>query len=332
MSSKPIQQYLEYFGKIPSRGDFVRSNRNPQLLHTLDQWLSRSMEMLAEEPRWKLIYDQISPLHFAFLGSHSKIAVAGHLVASGDASTRRFPFIAAAAFEVLQPMHFITRSPLALARLWAQAQAKTAPLLGQQEPAGALHSLSETLVTVDVGAPDSPHDGTFSDFLDHQTLDGLTLMLQRASGTATITPRRTLLALGILLKPLIGVAQPRVEKGLSLPLPTDPLYRSLVASFWLELCGPFISRADFEIAIILTRIDGRDRLIVGLDGGSARTLHSVFDPQAYLTQNIDIDDPEWVDDQARADPALGKLVSYLDQPQLSLRMAADTFREVFTGE
>ncbi|MCP1117288.1 type VI secretion system protein ImpM [Robbsia andropogonis] len=330
--SKAIQQHLEYFGKLPSRGDFVRSARNPQLLNTLDQWLSRTMEMMAEDPRWKLVYDTIAPLHFAFLGSHSKIAVAGHLAASGDASQRRFPFIVAAAFEVQHPMHFQTRSPLALARLWARAEAHMTPLLGPQDPAGALQNLADTLVTVDVTGPGSPHDGTFDDFLDHQTLEGLTTMLKAASGGAAVNPRRTLLALGILLKPLIGNTTPRVEKGLSLPLPTDPLYRSLVAVLWLELCAPFVSRADFEVAIVMTRIQGRDRLIIGLDGGSARTLHSVFDPQAYMTQNIDIDDPEWVDDQARADSSLTKLVSYLDQPQLSLRVAVDTFREVFTGE
>jgi type VI secretion system protein ImpM len=70
---------------------------------------------------------------------------------------------------------------------------------------------------------------------------------------------------------------------------------------------------------------------VGFNGASAKTLHSVVDPQAYAAHNIDIDDPEWIDAHAQNDHGISKLVSYLDQPQLSLRVAIDTFREVFIG-
>jgi len=66
-------------------------------------------------------------------------------------------------------------------------------------------------------------------------------------------------------------------------------------------------------------------------GASAKTLHSVMDPQAYAAHNIDIDDPEWIDDHAQNEHGISKLVSYLEQPQLSLRIAIDTFREAFVG-
>ncbi len=124
----------------------------------------------------------------------------------------------------------------------------------------------------------------------------------------------------------------RLEKGLTLPLPADPLYRSLVASFWLELVSRFLQRADFELSLFLGRINGAERLVIGFNGASSRTLHSIISPLAYAEQNINIDDPEWVDQHVSTEYGMGKFVSYLDQPQLSLRVAVDTFREVFIGE
>lgn len=326
--SRTVNARLEYFGKLPSRGDFVRSTGNPQLLRTLDHWLSKAMELMADDPRWKLVYDGVEPMHFAFLGSRSAIAVAGHLAASADASSRRFPFIAATTLDVEEPLMFLARSPLALARLWSHAAAHVQPLLRADASAG-LQALNESSLILDVSGQGSAHDGTFADFLHHQTLGGLEQLMQACGPQVAV--RRIMLALGMLLAPLMRSAASRAEKGLSLPLPVDPFYRTLAAAFWMDLIAPFLSKADFETAIFLATIDGGARLVVGLDGGAAQTLRGMFDRQAYAEQFIVLDDPDWVDEQARGDARLTKLLSYLEQPSLSLRIAVDTFREAFIG-
>ncbi|WP_205170818.1 type VI secretion system-associated protein TagF, partial [Burkholderia sp. LMG 13014] len=84
--TQTVQAQIAYFGKIPSRGDFVKSPHNPQLLQTLDHWIAQALELLAEDPRWKLVYEDAKPMHFAFLGSRSRLAIAGHMVASHDVS------------------------------------------------------------------------------------------------------------------------------------------------------------------------------------------------------------------------------------------------------
>lgn len=193
-----------------------------------------------------------------------------------------------------------------------------------------LRLLAESQHDVETGAGAQTYDASFSDFIDFQTVAGLEQML-RAEGH-TIRLRRTLLALGTLLQPVMSSGSSRLEKGLTLPLPADPLYRSLVASFWLELVSRFLQRADFELSLFLGRINGAERLVIGFNGASSRTLHSIISPLAYAEQNINIDDPEWVDQHVSTEYGMGKFVSYLDQPQLSLRVAVDTFREVFIGE
>lgn len=319
---------LAYFGKIPSRGDFVKSTHNPQLLQTLDRWVAQAMELLAEDPRWKIVYDNAKPMHFAFLGSQSKLAIAGHLMVSHDISSRRFPLIAATALEVERPLAFLARSPLAFARLWSRAATQMRELTDCAEPSAALQALGDTQVSIDVGYSNS-HDGTFADFVEHQTLAGFEQMLL-ASGHP-VRLRGAMLALGSLLRPVMQSKSPHLERGLTLPLPNDTFYRSLVAAFWLELIAPFLARADVEVAVFIGTIAERERLIIGFNGASAKTLHSVIDPQAYAAKNIDVDDPEWIDDHAQNEHGISKLVSYLEQPQLSLRIAIDTFREAFVG-
>ena len=319
---------LGYFGKIPSRGDFVKSGHNAQLLQTLDRWVAQAMELLAENPRWKIVYENARPMHFAFLGSRSRLAIAGHMAASSDLSSRRFPFLAATALEVERPLAFLSRSPLAFARLWARAAEQMNQVSGASEPAAALQALGEMQIPIEVGT-DNPHDGTFADFVEHQTLFGLEQMLL-ASGHP-VRLRGAMLALGSLLKPVMHSGSAQLERGLTLPLPVDPFYRSLVAAFWLELVAPFVSRADFELAILIGTLAERERLVIGFNGASARTLHSVMDPQVYALHNIDIDDPEWINEQIQNEHGVSKLVSYLGQPQLSLRVCIDAFHEAFAG-
>jgi type VI secretion system protein ImpM len=327
--TQTVQAQLAYFGKIPSRGDFVKSTHNPQLLLTLDHWVAQAMELLAEDPRWKIVYENAKPMHFAFLGSQSRLAIAGHLISSHDVSSRRFPLLAATALEVERPLSFFARSPLAFARLWSRAATQMRAAYESEEPTAALQALGDTQVPIDVGVENS-HDATFSDFVEHQTLAGLEQMLLDSGHPVRL--RGAMLALGSLLRPVMLSYAPNLERGLTLPLPNDTFYRSLVATFWLELIAPFLAQADFEIAIFIGTIAERERLVIGFNGASAKTLHSVLDPQAYAAHNIDIDDPEWIDDHAQNEYGISKLVSYLEQPQLSLRTAIDTFREAFTEE
>ena len=96
-----------YFGKVPSRGDFIKGSDNPALIKTLDDWLARAMDLLASDARWKLSYDALAPLHFAIIGPRRRHAIAGHIVASSDQSSRRFPFLMMSTLEVSEPAEFV---------------------------------------------------------------------------------------------------------------------------------------------------------------------------------------------------------------------------------
>ena len=45
MSLASTHVSVGYFGKIPSRGDFVKGSGNPALVKLLDDWLARAMDL-----------------------------------------------------------------------------------------------------------------------------------------------------------------------------------------------------------------------------------------------------------------------------------------------
>ena len=322
---------VSYFGKLPSRGDFVRTADNHPLMLQLDRWAGSGIELLAGDPDWKQLYDTAAPLHFAFLGSRSRVAIAGHFQPSRDATGRRFPFLTASRLEVAQPLAFMARSPLALARLWAGLARTSRHAVESEDAREPLRELAENGVAVSADA--SVYDAPFNDFLDMQDVGSLQGLL-RDSGHARLQLRWTLPALGLLLQPLLAGGATRIDKAVALPLPRDALYRPLVASLWLDLLAAFTARADFELAVLLREggpVEPAPQLIVGFNGADGRTLQAALDPRVAAEHVIRIDDAEWVADQVPGDYALNRLVSYLERDDLSLRMARAVFAETFLG-
>lgn len=317
---------VAYFGKLPSRGDFVKASDNKGLVDILDAWLSQAMDLLNTDPRWKIAYDAVAPLHFAFIGPRRHRAIAGHIVASSDQSSRRYPFLMMSIMEVDAPATFVRNSPLALAGLWRRFEVMTAGVLAAADPTAALQDTAGATVEIDLLGPEV---AAFAGFLDLQTVGTLDAMLAQSGFVGTA--RQILLALGMLLQPVMASSSSRLEKNLVLPLPTDPMVRNLVAAFWMHLITPFLARADFELALFITRLRGQSALVLGFSGASAQTLHAIIDPHAAQENNIVFDDLSWVEDQVDTDYAVKKVSTYLAQPGLSLKAAHDSLCAAFIG-
>ncbi len=316
-----------YFGKVPSRGDFVRAPGNQQLMALLDRWAGGTIEQLSRNPDWKRLYDQAPPLHFAFLGSRSRMVACGHLLPSRDASQRRFPLLSAVRTEVAHPLQFIGRSPMALNRVWNGLSRLSRDAVASEDAAEALTALGEARYELSVDP--AAHAAPFDDFLETQTIGSLQQLLH-ASGHRRLLLRQALPALGLLLRPVLTGAGVTIDKGLELPLPADPLYRPLASALWLDIVSGFLARGDFELAVLI-RDEPAPRMIVGFNGADHQTLRAAIDPMAADEHLIRIEGADWVEDQLAADYALNKLASYVDRDDLSLKSARAIFGETFLG-
>jgi len=326
MTAAPQAVRLAYFGKLPAHGDFVKACDNHALVQLLDDWLAQVMSALTMEPRWKLNFDALAPLRFAFVGTRSRRAIAGRLEASCDVSQRRFPFMAMSAIEVPDAGAFVGCSPLVLSPLWQRLDSLCAGLLSQADPAPALLALAGEVVQVAPGDPG--HAARLSSFLQAQTLRSLQTML--ASPTFPVTLRELLLGLGMLLQPVRQNGHGgsiRLEKNLVLPLPADEGLRELVASFWLQLILPFLRPLDFELALFFAHLGEAPVLLVGFCGADPHALRALIDPQAACERLIVLDQLDWVEDALAQ--ALRHLSACLQQEQLSLRSACAIFDDTF---
>lgn len=316
------------FGKIPSRGDFVKGGNNHQLIAVLDRWVSQAMNLLSEDPNWKAAYDGAPPLDFLFIGASSRLSVAGHLAPSKDLSGRRYPFLTAATIERDDSLVFrcgpagLAKSFNALARI-SQAGIDGLELIEISTALGAINcaqDFSETLATDPLGS-----------FVRQQTIASLSGILGQHDRQNV---RRIILALGLLMRPMLGRNQISIDKDLVLPLPADPRYRHTLAACWLYLLTAFLRGTMAELEVLITHDSQGAKLIISFKGSAPETLAAALTPNNFAEQQISLFDPEWVDKQPALtdDYGVAKLSSYLMQADISLEQAFSTFREVFLGE
>jgi len=309
---------IGYFGKVPARADFVKLAHDPAAIGMLDAWLAQVMTLLPSDARWRFHYDAMAPVSFALVGPARHHAVAGHLLASHDQSGRRFPFLATRTLEVGDPAAFVARCPLAFAPLWVFLEEICPKVLGEGDPAAYLQAIADSAI----GLGD---EAALARWMEHGTLASLDALLDRC-GVA-----RLLLALGLLLQPVMHSQPAELHKSLVLPLPQNPSARYPVAAFWLELITPFLRRAQFDLALFITRQEERPVLVVGFCAALADTLRAVIDPLVGAELQVRLLETDWIDEQLQFDADVRQLSSHLAQPDLPLSLARDLFMKTFIG-
>lgn len=321
---------LLYFGKLPGRGDFVRSASHPALIESLDRWLSSGIELMSDDAHWKGIYDQADAAHFALISPHRHTAVAGHIAPSVDLSGRRFPFLTAVAVESERGSDLASLGPLMFQPVWAElaeasARARSA---GEGDIQPVLSQLGQRQLPALLGAREAQQ--TYKGWLDTSTLSFLQRDMSAAGGQVDL--RQTLLALGLLLQPVMNSGGQSIEKGLCLPLPRSEAARHLVATLWMDLIAAFLARSATDLTLFLPRgINHRPCLMVGFSAGAANALLGLFDVRSTPSVFISLDASEWVEDYVANDYALKKLSTYLLMPDLSLAQLLSSFQEAFLG-
>lgn len=102
-----------------------------------------------------------------------------------------------------------------------------------------------------------------------------------------------------------------------------------MASLWLHLIAPFLSLADFELALFFSHLDEAPVLVIGFCGADPHGLRALIDPQAGCERLIVFDQLDWVEEQLGRDAALRRFSACLQQEQLSLRSACAMFADTF---
>lgn len=326
--SNVISSPATCFGKVPTRGDFVKGVGQHQLISVLDRWVSQGMERLSEDPHWKSAYDSACAIDFAFVGARSRLSVVGHLRPSVDSSGRRFPFITAATIERDDALMFRC-APVGLSHAFTSLARITDAGVQGEEVSNILSELDAVNCAADFDT--ALQTDPLGSFVRRSTIETLAEMIGARNIDAV---RRIILAIGLLMRPALGQGSISIDKEILLPLPAEERNRNLVAGLWLYLLTAFLRRTMVELQLVIERRTSFPRLIIGFNGSSPDTLVSALAPESAVDRVIPLIDPEWIEEQRdlTEDYGVAKLSSYLAQPHISLEQAITTFREVFLGE
>ncbi len=315
-----------YFGKLPSRGDFVKGGQVTAVIQSLDTWVARSLDQLLAEPKGREDYDAAAPVNFLFGSTRGRHFIAGRLVVSHDLSRRRYPLILGTLSQSDEPLPLLARAPLLLAESWAR-------FASVQQQAMAAQGGSESLQELDSLLPQRMDllsaQQAYIDFVAQHDLNEVAQWL-RADGR-TVDLRRSLLALGVLLRPLLTQLKPSISKSLMLPLPAEKPRAALVAAMWMDLTLPFLARAELEVTLLFSEHRSGPSLLLGFCGAQPYALLSAWQPHAHREAVIDLCDAGWIAEVLRQDVSLTKLAGLLQQPSAALAPLIRTFRETFTG-
>lgn len=190
------------FGKVPTRGDFVRAGRRTPLLDELDGWLQRGLlahraPLPPDGPPVAFVLDRPGAVLF------------GTFVPSRDRAGRAFPLVVGAVADAPGPVDGADVAGWAPA-LGASAACAAGVAAGEITPDEALPRIE--------APPDPGPDG----FLDRGPAEAFGGAVE---GVAHALPEA--------LRPFrMAGAAPRY--GLGLPLPADPAARPAAAAFWLD--------------------------------------------------------------------------------------------------
>lgn len=317
-----------YFGKVPCRGDFIRSTQLPELTQTLDAWLTGAMQQLAADPHWKTVYDQMPAIDFLIAGSNSDHVLPGIVLGASDASGRRFPFVRVGVFNRKEHEHELASLVPACSNFWRQLRSSTTSFLTAQDADtadAALHGLEQELPTPCFDVLQQQAHSQWQAFLNQTTLADLQAKLPGPD------MRQAMMATGILLQPLLTADIATLQKGMRFPLPLEEPWLPMLAAVWLSLADVFLERQAYEATLFVLRSAGAAELLLVFSSGDAHALASVMDARSRSEFFVDLAHSEWVEEQISSDYGFRKLSNYLLQPQLSVQQALRSFREIFVG-
>jgi type VI secretion system protein ImpM len=244
------------------------------------------MSALARRPGWQAAYDTGHPFDFLAASTGNGSVVCGRTVAGRDHSGRRSPLMGTLRLDLRAPLAFAATAPFAFEHAW-QGLAIALDTIMQlpRDNTGALPAGAPCAVKTSRRALRALLD----DYVTTEHTSSLNVLLASAGHTNDVVPVTR--ALFRVLAAARARPKVRIDRGLVLPLPVDPLRRPRVAAFWLDLIITALDGRDIEMVALLTQ-EPTARLIVSFDGTRSSELIAAWMPEVASEHYLDLIEPD----------------------------------------
>ena len=247
---------LGYFGKLPSRADFVRYNATAPVYRLFDEWIQGGLRqsLSGQFAEYDRAYSAAGPSSFLYYPSEGAGPLIGVIQPSTDQAGRKYPFYVSSGLDDYDlsesPTSALpfTFSPLfdAAASLIVEAREHGATTDMITEQIRLINERSSFSMSGSGAMEAAYSDTTFGDLCT--AIWGGFFESRKYAAFKNVLD---------LLVSLRDQGQPRFSYGLEFPLASGPLMQTS-AAFWLDVCSRLLGMKHFKPTLFINHGYGLD--------------------------------------------------------------------------
>jgi len=320
----PASLPLVYFGKLPSRGDFVRSKSHLNETKAIDDWVSQAVANASgwlEDRYW--LHD--SPvISFSHINTATKRIITGVLIPSHDSSQRHYPLIGFGICYLDKPKTWMNYLPIKSLAPWDSAYQVLTIARDQTDNVVAIKALSECDMPIDSHA--STH---YYDFINTTTLERIAQLLSQSKAQLI----QQIIAMGLLFLPTLSKGFNGFNKTLYWSLTADKSSAIQLATFWHDLLHGFYRSHELCFNTYLFSGGERYRMVLSFSEPNGQLLSQLPTLDNALPDGwISMDDSDWTEGYIADDIGLSRFQKLLQSEQLNLYDARQLFKQIFLAQ
>lgn len=309
---------LIYFGKLPSRGDFVRARYNALEIDAIDDWISGALERSEKaSPALPLIF-------FSHVNTLDKEVITGVILPSNDNNDRIYPIIGMQMQYIEKIKNWTKYLPVKSFSLWQTIETALSQAKEATTDYDAIERLNNTRLTIDDNAVTY-----YYDFINSITLNDIATKMV----VNKVQLIEQIIATGLLFLPTLSKGFIGLNKTLCWSLGTNKNMAINMATFWHDLIHGFYT--PHEIKINTYFYQSSENYLLTLSFNDPQT--DVLAQLSYGTNNtldswVIMDNSNWTQNYVKEDIGLSRFYELLSQDQLYLYDIRQLFKQVFLAQ
>ncbi|MGP5662269.1 type VI secretion system-associated protein TagF [Psychrobacter celer] len=309
---------LVYFGKLPCRGDFVRSRSHMSDINVIDQWVSQALSESADEMDTSLV------LHFSHVDTAENKIMTGVLISSYDSSNRQYPFIGFGLMHLNKPKTWMQYLPIKSAGMWHDIHQTLDQARSKVDNTQITETLNQSFVSIDHNA--STH---YYDFINSTTLQEGAMMIDIDKASLI----EQIIATGLLFLPTFTKGFHSLNKAIYWSLPDNKTQAIYFASFWHDLIHGFYAPHQLYFNSYFYWRDGHYHLLMSFSKPAATTLMQILTSTSTKHESwVNIADSSWTQQFIDDDIGLSRFHNILLQDDAYLYDVRQLFKTIFLAK
>lgn len=323
---------LVYFGKLPSRGDFVRARSNLFETNAIDQWVSQAIALsdsILPDPSANDNDNKESPfLYFSHVDTVSGQIITGVLLPSQDSSGRRYPVIGFGVMHLDKPKNWMKYLPIKSLALWDDIQQALLVAKQATDSAQMIEKLNSCQLTIDNHASTQ-----YYEFINTVSLQQVAVLMDVTKSQLA----QQIIATGLLFLPTFSKGFSGLNKIIHWSLPTSKSQAIYLATFWHDLIHGFYQPHKLSLNTYLYQDVERYKLLMSFIKPDGQLLSQLADIETYATQGwpddwVAIASSDWTQGYIDNDIGLSRFNKMLSQDDLSLYEVRQLFKRTFLAQ